>query len=94
MRLTLVFKNIREEHYETWGDTCKTVAFYHIRTKHTLSYSMSYDDIDLLISWPHRGAENQEDIEEQIKENIVMAPGQFLCYLPTGESWKKLGTRS
>ena len=55
---------------------------------------MSYDDIDLLISWPHRGAENQEDIEEQIRENIVMAPGQFLCYLPTGESWKKLGTRS
>ena len=51
-------------------------------------------NIDLLISWPHRGAENQEDIEEQIKENIVMAPGQFLCYLPTGESWKKLGTRS
>ena len=29
----------------------------------------SYDDIDLLISWTHRGAENPEDLEEhQIKK--------------------------
>ena len=44
--------------------------------------SFSYDDIELLISRPHRGVENQEDLN------------QFLHNLPTGESRKKLGTRS
>ena len=29
----------------------------------------SYDDIDLLISWAHRGAENQEDLEEHQRKN-------------------------
>ena len=29
MRSPLVFKNIREEHYETWDDTCKTLIFYY-----------------------------------------------------------------
>ena len=29
----------------------------------------SYDDIDLLFSWAHRGAENQEDLEEHQRKN-------------------------
>ena len=36
MHSTLVFKNIREEQYETWEDTYKTLTFYYIRTKHAL----------------------------------------------------------
>ena len=65
MRSTLVFKNIREEYYETWEDTCKTLSHFIISELNT---PYSYDDIDLLISQAHRGAENQEDIgQHQIK---------------------------
>ena len=66
MRSTLVFKNIRER-YETWEDTCKTLLHFIISD---LNMPYSYDDIDLLISWAHWGAENQEDLEKhQIKNH-------------------------
>ena len=67
IRSTLVFKNIREEHYETWEDTCKTLSHFIISE---LNMPYSYDDIDFLISQAHRGAENQKDLEEhQIKNH-------------------------
>ena len=66
MRSTLVFKNIREEHYETWEDTCKTLSHFIISE---LSMPYSYDDIELLISRAQRGAENQEDLEEYQTKN-------------------------
>ena len=44
---TLVFKNIREEHYETWEDTCKTLPHFIISE---LNMPYSYDNIDLMIS--------------------------------------------
>ena len=65
MRSTLVFKNIRE-HHETWEDTCKTLSHFIISE---LNMPYSYDDIDLLISWAHRGAENEEDLEEHQRKN-------------------------
>ena len=72
MRSTLVFKNIREEHYETWEDTCKTLSHFIISE---LNMPYSYDDIDLLINRAHRGAENQEDLEEhQIKNHKGAKP--------------------
>ena len=66
MHSTLVFKNIRKEHHETWGDTCKTLSHFIISE---LNKPYSYDDIDLLISRAHRGAENQEDLEEYQRKN-------------------------
>ena len=54
MRSTLVFRNIKEEHCETWEDTCKTLPHFIISE---LKMPYSYDDIDLLISRVHRGAE-------------------------------------
>ena len=66
MRSTLVFKNIREEHYETWEDTCKTLSHFIISE---LNIPYSYDDIDLLISRTHRGAEDQKDLEEYQTKN-------------------------
>ena len=53
----------------------------------------SCDDIDLMISRAHRDAENQEDLEKH-QRKIIKAPDQFFCKLPTGESQKRLGTRS
>ena len=62
---TIVFKNIREEHYETWEDICKTLSHFVIS-----ELNMPYSCDDLLISWSDRGAENQEDLEEhQIKNH-------------------------
>ena len=66
MRSTLVFKNIIEEHHETWEDTCKTLSHFIVSE---LNMLYSYDDIDLLISRAHRGAENQEDLEEHQRKN-------------------------
>ena len=66
MRSTLVFKNITEEHYETWEDTCKTLSHFIISE---LNIPYSYDDIDLLISRAHRGAEDQKDLEEYQTKN-------------------------
>ena len=66
MRSTLVFKNITEEHYETWEDTCKTLSHFIISE---LNIPYSYDDIDLLISRTHRGAEDQKDLEEYQTKN-------------------------
>ena len=67
MRSTLVFKNIREEHHETWEDTCKTLSHFIISE---LNAPYPYDDIDLLISRAHRSAENQEDLEEHQRKNL------------------------
>ena len=67
MRSTLVFKNIRDEHHETWEETCKTLLHFII-SEPNVPYS--FDDIDLL-SWAHRGAENQEDLEEEIRNGRV-----------------------
>ena len=66
MRSTLVFKNIREERYETWEYTCKTLSHFIVSE---LNMPYSYDEIDLLISRAHRGAENQEDLEEHQMKN-------------------------
>ena len=67
IRSTLVFKNIREEHYETWEDTCKTLSHFIISE---LNMPYSYDNTDLMISQAHRGAENEDDLEEhQIKNH-------------------------
>ena len=66
MHSTLVFKNIREEHHETWEETCTTLSHFIISE---LNMAYSYDDIDLLISRAHRGAENQEDLEEHQRKN-------------------------
>ena len=66
MRSALVFKNITEEHYETWEDTCKTLSHFIISE---LNIPYSYDDIDLLISRAHRGAEDQKDLEEYQTKN-------------------------
>ena len=66
MRSTLVFKNIIEEHHETWEDTCKTLSHFIVSE---LNMLYSYDDIDLLISRAHKGAENQEDLEEHQRKN-------------------------
>ena len=66
MRSTLVFKNIREEHHETWEDTCNTLSHFIISE---LNAPYPYDDIDLLISRAHRSAENQEDLEEHQRKN-------------------------
>ena len=72
MRSTLVFKIIREEHHETWEDTCKTLSHFIISE---LNMAYSYDEIDLLISWAVRSAENQEDLEEhQIKNHKGPGP--------------------
>ena len=72
MHSTIVFKNIREEHYETWKDTCKTLSHFILSE---LNMPYSYDDIDLLISWTHREAENQEDLKEhQIKNHNSPRP--------------------
>ena len=51
MHSTIVFKNIREEHYETWKDTCKTLSHFLLSE---LNMPYSYDDIDLLISWKQK----------------------------------------
>ena len=45
MRSTLVFKNIRDEHHETWEETCKTLLHFII-SEPNVPYS--FDDIDLL----------------------------------------------
>ena len=66
MRSTLAFKNIKKEHNETWEDTCKTLSRFIISE---LNMPYSYDDIDLLVSRAHRGAENQEDLEEHQRKN-------------------------
>ena len=66
MHSTLVFKNIREEYHETSEDTCKTLSHFMVLE---LNMPYSYDDIDLLISQAHRGAENQEDLEEYQRKN-------------------------
>ena len=90
MRSTLIFENIREEYHETWQGTCKTLTHFIISE---LNMPYSCDDIDLMISRAHRDAENQEDLEKH-QRKIIKTPDQFLCKLPTGESQKRLGTRS
>ena len=59
-------QNNTDEHHETWEDTCKTLSHFIISE---LNMTYSYDGVDLLISWAHRGAENQEDLEENQRKN-------------------------
>ena len=87
---TLVFKNIRAEHYETWQGTCKTLSHFIISE---LNMPYSYDNIDLLIIRARRGAENEEDLEEhQIKNYKGPRPifAQFTNWRVTEEIRNKI----
>ena len=66
MRSTLIFKNIKEEHKETWEDTTRILTNYIVDE---LGLEYTHDEIDFQLSRSHRGTPDAEGDTNETSTN-------------------------